>query len=150
MKWPLFFTLVLFLGLSACNCRDLCKNGLCQKRECVCEEWWEGDACDYSLFEMYEGYYQGNDSCDDPEALLEFNFVVENAIPNRMNVGNNFYVEFTDRTRFIIPEQKWNGRSIQGEGEMLVDVISMNYQWSDTSQVYTCLITADLVADSAE
>lgn len=152
MKWPSTCILVLFLVLSACDCRDRCDNGFCKKRECVCDQWWEGDACDYSLFEMYEGFYQGSDSCDEPGTLLEFNFKVESTIPNRVNVGNRFYVEFTDRTRFTIPEQKWNGRSIQGEGEMLVNVISMNYHWSesDSGQVHTCLITADLVADQVQ
>lgn len=146
VKWGLVFPLLFLLGFSSCNrCRDGCENGVCQKRECLCDLWWQGDACDYSLFRMYEGEYTGNDSCDDPMESVAFSLTVDEAIPNRMWINDaEFYIEFTDRTRFILPEQSKGGRLVSGEGEMLVEAISLSYIPSDSVSTLHCLIEATL------
>src|SRR5688572_2777539 len=138
---------IFFLGIScACNrCLEPCVNGVCKKKTCECDSWWEGDGCERSVLKRFEGVYEGNTTCNNVQDVVEFSLVVNPAAPNQLRInGNELYLEFTTTVEFDIPAQSWQGLTVTGEGQMLVDRISFHYTSVDTAIDINCLVEADL------
>lgn len=137
---------VFLLGMScACNrCLEPCINGVCKKKLCHCDSWWEGDGCERSVLKRFEGRYEGNIMCNGISDAVELSLVVDPTAPNQLLLGEiGFYAEFTNENEFIIPAQSWQGMTVSGEGQMLVEGVSFYYTAADGVE-YTCLVEAYL------
>ncbi|MEZ4722510.1 MAG: hypothetical protein R2813_11615 [Flavobacteriales bacterium] len=145
--FSVFSIIMVLMTFESCNrCRYGCENGRCIKRECRCDTYWDGDACEKSYLKRYEGTYVGSNSCGPPSQVWEFGLTVSSD-PSVMNVGSDFQLQFTDSSRFEILEQEFDGHTVSGEGQMLIESISFYYEWSDSIAAYHCLVEAHLWID---
>jgi len=138
---------LLLLGLFvACNrCMEPCVHGICKKKTCHCDLWWEGDGCERSQLKRFEGHYTGNAPCGDSVNTVKYTLTVDEGIPNRLWLNNDeLYFDFTTSVRFDIPAQEWRGHTVEGEGQMLVEEVSFHYVYTDTIPAAPCLIEAQL------
>ena len=127
--------------LAGCNrCRDGCDHGICQKRDCICDTYWEGDACDQNLFSDYTGTYSGNNSCV-LSGEIQFYELKRTSKDDGMDF-DGIVLSFTTDTRFLVPEQTYRGQKIQGEGQMQVERFSLTYELVDSINSGSCLIEA--------
>ena len=116
---------IVFL-LSACNrCRPRCQNGSCVKKSCSCDVWYSGDACDKSVLNVYQGYYVGTVTTDSNQQRVGFNLSV--GVEPDVMVADSLQIQlnFTDEARFEVLSQETNFGSRSGEGEMLIDIVSI-------------------------
>ena len=145
MKVFVHILLVAFIAIFAsCDCRYGCENGVCQKRVCKCDLYWEGDACQRPILSRYQGSYNGTNSCDSEQSdfTLKSGESVDELLWN-----NELTLTFSDTARFDILQQDYRGISLEGEGSMLLDKISFRYHSIDTSLSVDCLVTANLKLD---
>ncbi|GEM_PF-531437 len=129
---------VLFSGCT--RCKDGCVHGICQNRTCICDTYWEGDACNRNFFSNYTGTYSGNNSC----IISGENQSYKMSLTSN-EAGMNFDgmdLSFTTDTRFRLPEQTYRGSKIEGEGQMQVERISITYFLLDSINSGSCLIEA--------
>lgn len=127
----------MLTALISCNrCRDNCIHGTCIKRLCDCDIFYEGDRCDRSILTAWEGAYAGTyTEFNEGVQPIAFRLTVDNADPTAMlsdTIGLNLI--FETKTRFYIPRQLWRGVQVSGEGEMLVNAVSMRIDNADTSE----------------
>jgi hypothetical protein len=117
---------------------------VCQKRECKCDLYWEGDACQRRSLSKYLGEYIGNNTCnsDENDFTLEIGKNVNELIWNQ-----ELTLTYSDGARFLILDQNLDGIPIKGEGSMLLDKISLRYHSIDTTLGVNCLVTASLKTD---
>ncbi|MDC1222282.1 hypothetical protein N8Z47_06395 [Salibacteraceae bacterium] len=133
-----------FTILISCDCRYGCENGVCQKRECKCDLYWEGDACQRRSLSIYRGEYVGYNTCNSEEN----DFALENGKNVDELIWNQeLILSYSDSARFLILEQNLDGIPIVGEGSMLLDKISLRYHSIDTTLGINCLVTASLKTD---
>ncbi len=133
-----------FTILISCDCRYGCENGVCQKRECKCDFYWEGDACQRPSLSKYRGEYVGYHTCNSEQNdfTLEIGKNVDELIWNQ-----ELTLSYLDSARFLILDQNLNGIFIEGEGSMLLDKISFRYQSMDTTLGVNCFVAASLKTD---
>jgi len=140
--WHLYF----FLGLclSACNrCKDGCLNGVCVDNYCDCDVWYAGDQCDRSELSVYEGNYSGTFSLNASSETVSFSLVSNSEEPSKLTAeGLNLMFHFTSLTRFDVPDQSWKNQMWQGEGEMLLDLVSIRLVSTDSTGVREGLLEA--------
>lgn len=126
---------------TSCDCRYGCENGVCQKRECKCDVYWEGDACQRRELSKYTGTYIGSNSCE----VDQMEFTLQNGQSvDEMLWNNNLVFTYRDSALFDILPQEYYGVQIQGEGSMLLEKISFHYQSIDTLLGVECLVNANL------
>ena len=132
------------LILSACNqCKDKCVNGVCIEKYCDCDVWYEGDKCDRSELSIYEGEYKGVFSFGTETEAVSFNLTSSSETPSILySAANDLKFEFTTITRFNFPAQNWMGEIWMGEGEMLLDLMSIRLQYTDSAGIQHGLIEA--------
>ena len=138
------FTIILALFAiqwSACNrCRDGCVNGTCVKKSCTCDLWYEGDRCDRSSLSSYVGYYRGTATNHTGTVRIGFHLVIGET-PDQMRADSlGLILDFDDESRFAIPEQSYDGIGYAGEGEVLVELISIRLDPVLTSPFGSTLI----------
>ena len=128
---------------SSCNpCRDGCVNGVCLKRTCQCDLWYEGDRCDRSTLSQYEGYYRGTLVNDTGAAPIGFHLTVGSAPHLLWADSLGLELEFVDQARFDVVEQGFAGEQYSGEGEMLIGMVSIRLDPVGTSVTGSALIEA--------
>jgi hypothetical protein len=125
---PLFFLLLFQLWMfQACDrCRDGCVNGYCQSKVCHCDTWYEGDRCDRSTLTKHLGAYRGVRSEEGFSTEVEFSLVPVSEVPNVLILDElGLELEFVDQARFLVHEWEEEGVMYTGEGEMLIESISL-------------------------
>jgi hypothetical protein len=123
--------IVFLLLLTGCGrCRYGCENGLCNRGTCDCFEWYEGDACERSILKAYEGDHGGElIRADTIIDTLSFQLQWAQNPPEEMLLeGEELTIRFTDRWKFDLPDQPWKNYQVSGEGEMLLDRLSMRME----------------------
>lgn len=103
------------------------------KKTCSCDVWYGGDRCDESVLSIYEGYYVGTVRSDSNERGVGFNLSVGTS-PEVMLVDSlEIQLIFTDEARFEVPSQETEFDEREGEGEMLIDLISIRLEGASGS-----------------
>ncbi|NQV51636.1 MAG: hypothetical protein HQ500_00550 [Flavobacteriales bacterium] len=127
MRGIITIILALFaLQWSACSrCRDGCMNGTCIKKACACDLWYEGDRCDRSSLTSYVGYYRGTATNDRGTVRIGFHLFIGESPDQMLADSLGLFFDFDNQSRFAIPEQTYAGAGYAGEGEMLVELISI-------------------------
>ncbi|MEQ9186661.1 MAG: hypothetical protein RLP15_02940 [Cryomorphaceae bacterium] len=139
----IFVGFVFILLWSSCNqCRDGCVNGVCIKRTCQCDLWYEGDRCDRSALSQHVGYYRGTLVNDTGSAPIGFHLVVGSAPHLMLADSLGLELQFADQARFDVAEQGLAGEEYSGEGEMLIDLISIRLDPVETSPTGSTFIEA--------
>ncbi len=135
-----FFALILV----ACSpCKDNCVNGVCIKKYCDCDVWYAGDQCDRSQLLVYEGNYSGTFNHGAIVQSISFTLVNKANEPSYLYAsGIDLRLEFTTSSRFIVPDQEFKNRTWIGEGEMLIDLISIRLTSVDSLDEQSGLIEA--------
>ncbi|MEX2595699.1 MAG: hypothetical protein WEC59_02130 [Salibacteraceae bacterium] len=135
----------LFLLFAACNrCIENCENGICQKKNCVCDTWYEGNTCDRSSLEVFEKEYTGYlELNSDVVDTVSFHLKTSGNDPSKMMAeGLNLQLQFLDASRFEIEPQIWRGHQVEGEGQMLINIVSMRFSYVDSSGLNEVLLEA--------
>lgn len=131
--------------ITGCNrCRDGCQNGTCVQRECQCDLWWEGDACDRPLLDTWAGEYMLVDDCDTASAR-RVRLRSDESAPSEMMLDGDTRLIFTDQSRFLLNQVKWpggNNDAVIGQGEMLIDRFSFWYRRLDDPDSTECHVEA--------
>lgn len=113
------------------------------KRICQCDLWWAGNDCNKSQLTTFDGVYIGSNDCEGGEISIKL--AADNTQPNRMWLNDDeMYIEFTDEARFIIPEQVYQGQTVMGEGQMIIDALSLRYSYLNDSIEVECHVLARL------
>ena len=135
---------MLGLFLSACNqCKDGCANGVCIDNYCDCDIWYAGDRCDRSELSIYQGKYNGTFKLGASAEEVSFSLVSNAEQPSQLLCTElGFTLEFTSVTRFNVPAHSWKNIEWTGEGEMLLDLISMRLNYTDSNGLKEGLIEA--------
>jgi len=139
------FIIILTWITTACNnCRYGCDQGICSKSECNCFEWYEGDACERSVLQQYEGSYAGEvTELDTLFASVDFSLFVSTESPELMVLKEeSLRIRYTDISRFEINNQLWRGGEVTGDGEMLLNGISMRMTFRDSTRSRTMQLSA--------
>jgi len=138
---PLVFTL-----LSCNKCREKCENGICIEKSCSCNQWYEGDACERLKLTQYQGDYLFHQDCNGVES--EFPISIESGIsPNQLKTSDGLVFNFITISRFNIETQEWRSETVEGEGEMFVNSLSINLKKIDSVQSTVCLLQGTLKQD---
>lgn len=129
----------VLLIISGCNrCPYGCENGVCQKSMCQCDLFYEGDACERSILNKLNGQYTVNSNCYSDSELVEVR--VSDTVPNECFMANEMRWVFVDSHRFEIPLQQYRNQSIHGEGQVLVNLISLSINKVDSAGNDPCLM----------
>ncbi len=141
---PLHLYLFVVLLLCGCNqCKDGCLNGACIDQYCDCDVWYTGDRCDRSELSIYEGAYVGTFIFGSSAETLSFSLVGAADNPSQLIANElDLKFQFTSSTRFDVPAQTWKNIEWIGEGEMLLGLISIRLNYTDSSGVKEGLIEA--------
>ena len=136
-----FLALLLF-SFSCQRCPYGCINGVCLKQQCDCEIFWEGDACERSVLSVYQGDYLVNEDCRSnlTEEIVSIQPIPTE--PGKMEMSNGFVIEFEDIVRFRLDLQSFDGGMVEGQGQMLLNLISINYIYLDSLGSASCLFEA--------
>jgi len=62
--------------------------------------------------------------------------------PGKMEMSNGFVIEFEDIVRFRLDLQSFDGGMVEGQGQMLLNLISINYIYLDSLGSASCLFEA--------
>lgn len=113
---------VLMLG---CTCRYDCMNGICVKRVCSCDVWYEGNSCERLVLSRYEAKYTGDLVTASFDTTIQAQFTALADPPGTATFGE-LLLEFTDVQHFRVSEQRLGSITVRGEGQMQYEAISMN------------------------
>ncbi|GAB5538520.1 MAG: hypothetical protein Salg2KO_06230 [Salibacteraceae bacterium] len=133
------FTLVLISGCR--DCRFGCENGRCIRGVCQCNENWEGDACERFVISKHVGSYARLDTC----ISKQMDTVTLNPGDRSMNQliwDGSLRLNFFTETEFDVPEQVYLNDTVEGDGQMLVDGISIRYESINSGKTESCLSEA--------
>ena len=85
--------------------------------------------------------YRGTDDCLHDSIHLEL--IMDKSTPNRAWLnGNDLYFDFTDQSRFEIPQQVYRGVTVTGEGQILINAISYKYEEINSAVSTPCHVLA--------
>ena len=141
--------LCIALTTGACNrCHDGCIHGICKRSSCSCDQWYEGDACDRSVLSQYAYAYEGvlyfHDSTSAP---LSFELTLSNS-PDQLLMSNpSLELSFTSLTRFDVLPQLLHGEWYEGEGEMLLNLLSLRVHRINDDEAKDLRIEAHRLSD---
>ncbi len=143
-----YLTFLLITFLAGCDpCNDVtCENG--EKREtdsdceCVCDEFYSGDACDEAYNKQFEGTYTGDQQCITAEgsSTIKSTYTIEavETSPKRIRFsGLGITGEFTNEQGQIkIREQnlpKSNAdESVRGDGQVGANKLRLNLKFRES------------------
>ena len=107
MKYLVYTLLAISFVFNGCDkCKDVvCINGDCNKGNCDCYDWYEGDKCENEMREKFYGTYEGTLNCDG-ESHPVYSILSEagNEL-NKIAWDSGWYLELTSSTEFTVPEQ---------------------------------------------
>jgi len=136
-------TSVFLLFFASCNrCKQDCVHGVCIEKSCACHLWYGGDGCEELSLAQYIGYYRGELVADTMRQNVGFNLISDPSAPSILFCDSlSIDLRFVDDTRFDIDAQSWEGKSVFGDGEMLIEAISFQFKSSadTTNRQYTVL-----------
>jgi hypothetical protein len=106
MKYLVYSLLALSISFSSCDkCKDVdCVNGDCNKGNCDCYPWYEGERCEDEMREKFYARYDGTLTIDgESEPAYTILSEAGNEL-NKVDWGGS-YILLTSSTEFTIPEQ---------------------------------------------
>lgn len=127
-----------------CNCPYGCTNGVCQKRICKCDLYWEGDACQRRVLSKYVGDYSGTNTCESDQ--IEFSLKNGKSV-DELIWNQDITLTYSDSDRFDILQQNYKGVQISGQGSMLLEKISFRISSIDSNDTLECFVSANLKKD---
>jgi hypothetical protein len=138
MKHPLFpLVLSSFVFLSACvpqPCAEVtCLNGgTCDSGDCVCPDGYEGPNCETEQRLAFVGSYAVSEACVQGNFAYSISIEATSANGTEITIQNfsDFNLSVTalvNGSTLTIPTQIMTGSTISGSGEMVNDVLMIDY-----------------------
>ena len=132
--------LILLMTSSCRRCIEGCEYGVCIKGICECDVWYAGDACDRSSQFDLQGKFSGEVLTDTIADPIEFYLLLKGDDPSVfISQDLGFHLQFVNNTRFEIVDDIGGFWTYEGDGEFIIDGVTMNIRMTaqDTFQSQT-------------
>lgn len=150
-----FLFLIISFALASCDkdpCKDVdCGNGTCDSGNCICDTGYEGLNCEVEQRQAFVADYTVDETCN----LGNFNYVISLTSNSEVgteltiaNIGDFGFeiVAIVSGTSFSITDQIVNGATLNGSGQLVNDVLTIDYTMETTSgQILSCTMLCNPV-----